>query len=94
MTLPGKSLFTVRYAINLFNTFISFQFRVTGLEDLTQCQTIQKQLKRLLYRYLCARAGNTQAIETVPHYEHFMATLQNMEDIGMPQSTLNLSDVL
>ena len=68
--------------------------RVSGLEDPTQCQTTQKQLKRLLYRYLCARNGQTKAIECVPHYEHFLVTLQNMEDIAMPQSTLNMSDVL
>lgn len=93
MTLQGKSLFRSVIA-SIFLNDLFLPFRVTGLEDLIQCQTIQKQLKRLLYRYLCARAGNTQAIETVPHYEHFMATLQNMEDIGMPQSTLNLSDIL
>ena len=68
--------------------------RVTGLEDPVQCQTTQKQLKRLLYRYLCARNGQNKAIENVPHYENFLATLQNMEDIAMPQSTLNISDIL
>ena len=71
--------------------------RVTGLEDPVQCQTTQKQLKRLLYRYLCARNGQNKAIECVPHYEHFLVTLQNMEDIAMPQpplTTLNISDIL
>ena len=66
---------------------------MTELDDIMQCQTIQKQLKRLLYRYLCARSGKSNAIDTVPHYEHFMSTLQTMEDIGMPQTTLNLSDI-